>query len=135
MRPGRKHRTSKTLGIVLVVGVIAAGTYAFTNTNTVTAAAAGEGKGVIAPYTTTNVDYVLNTATDPATITSYSFDLNQPATMVKASLDGGLSFDTCSASVGATNTVTCTTAALTPPTVEEAVSLRVIATNDANPLT
>ena len=134
-RPGsRKHGTKKVLGLVLALGILSAATYAFTNTNTVTAAAAGEGKDVIDAYTTTNVDYVFGLATDPATITAYSFTLNQAATMVKASLDGGLTFDVCSGT-DLTLKVTCTTSALDPPTVAEATSLRVIASNDADPLT
>ena len=135
-RPGRKsHGTKKVLGAIMVIGLLSAATYAFTNTNTVTAPAAGEGKGAIAAYTTGNVDYVFGLATDPATITAYSFTLNQAATMVKASLDGGLTFDACTASAPTTHLVTCTTSALDPPTVAEATSLRVIASNDANPTT
>ncbi|HJR44104.1 MAG TPA: hypothetical protein VJ927_00710 [Actinomycetota bacterium] len=132
-RPGsKKFGTKRVIGLVLAMGILSAATYAFTNTNTVTAAAAGEGKGTISGYTASDVDYTFNTATDPATITAYTFTLNQNATMVKASLDGGLNFDDCA--VVAT-VVTCTTSLLDPPTVAEAVSLRVIASNDANPLT
>ena len=86
MRPGRKHRTSKTLGIVLVVGVIAAGTYAFTASNSVPATKAGDGAGAITGYTVSAIDYTED-ATNPALIDSVKFQLSAAADTVKAQIN------------------------------------------------
>ena len=83
MRPGRKHRTSKTLGIVLVVGVIAAGTYAFTAANTVDASKAGDGAAAITGFDVGEITYSANSL-DPTLIDSVSFDLDAAATTVRA---------------------------------------------------
>ena len=97
MRPGRKHRTSKTLGIVLVVGVIAAGTYAFTAGNTVPASRAGDGTGLVSGYTVGSLDYNETSATDtdPSTIESVDFTLTGDADRVKAQLVAGGTWYAC----------------------------------------
>lgn len=97
-RPGsRKHGTKKVLGLVMVVGVIAAGTYAFTNSNTVEASNAGNGASAVSGYTVTNIDYneLVGLDTDPTTIETVDFRLDGPADRVSIKLDPADSWTSC----------------------------------------
>lgn len=87
--PGRKnHGTKKVLGLVMVVGIITAGTYAFTASNSVQANNAGDGAQPVSGYTVSNLDYNETVApdTNPATIETVDFRLNGPADRVKVQL-------------------------------------------------
>ena len=68
---------------------------------------AGNGTDVISGYNISNIHYSLD-AGDGDLIDEVRFDLNQPASEAMVSFDGGASWAVCGASVGATNTVTCT---------------------------
>lgn len=129
-RPGsRKHGTKKVLGLVMVVGLMSAGTYAFTNSNTVDATKAGDGAGAISGYTITNVDYTVDDTSDPAKITAYTFDLNAPADSAKAKLDPAqVGWDTCTVGLVSPYTVSCTTPLTSD--ILDATSLRVVAYDD-----
>lgn len=86
-RPGsRKHGTKKVLGLVMVVGIIAAGTYAFTAANTVPATKAGDGVGAISGYTVSSVEYTTDAA-DPSLIDAVRFVLDTAAETVKAQIN------------------------------------------------
>lgn len=86
-RPGsKKHGTKRVLGLVMVVGVIAAGTYAFTAANTVPASKAGDGAGAITGYTVSNVEYTPD-ATNPDLIDGVRFELSTAAETVKAQIN------------------------------------------------
>ena len=83
-----KKRSGKgrILGVGLIVGLLAAGTYAFTNTNTVPASRAGQGTNTITGFTVTNVDYN-ESLTNPHKLASVEFDLDTAADVVKISVD------------------------------------------------
>lgn len=80
----RSHKV-RILGVGLIVGLLAAGTYAFTNTNTVPSSKAGQGTNTISGYTVTNVDYNEST-TNPHKLASVEFDLDTAADVVKISV-------------------------------------------------
>jgi len=123
-RPGSKrHGTKKFLGVIMAVGIIAAGTYAFTATNTVEATQAGDGVGTISGFDVSNVTYTQD-ALDPTLLSGYSFTLDGDATSVDArTVTGQLTWDLCVE--GLLNEWSCTP----PPgtTVESLNELRVIA--------
>lgn len=119
-------KTKRTMGALLVVGVVATGSYALTAANTVPASRAGDGSGTISGYTVSSVKYGLN-ATNPANIDSVSFSLDvAPPTgaTTKIQLASGGSWYTCTSGTPATSQ-TCTT---TSPqaTVAAATELRVV---------
>jgi len=123
-------RSSKFF-VVLLVLIFATAAFAFAATNTMPAVtAAGEGARTISGYTVGNVDYNLNTASNPANITSVTFTLAPaaPTTLnVSIQLDStGGAFYTCTSADG-TNW-SCNTAA---PAIDvpNADQLRVITTD------
>lgn len=81
----KRHGKARLMGIALVIGVLAAGTYAFTNSNTVGTSYAGQGQGNITGYVLSNIDYT-ESATNPHKVQSVEFDLDQPADVVKVSV-------------------------------------------------
>lgn len=86
-RPGsKKHGTKKVLGLVMVVGIIAAGTYAFTAANTVPATKAGDGAGAITGYTVSSIEYQPDSA-NPDLIDGVRFLLDTAAETVKAQIN------------------------------------------------
>jgi hypothetical protein len=126
-------RSSKFF-VVLLVLIFAMAAYAFAATNTMpTVTSAGEGSQTISGYEVSNVDYVLNTAGNPAVISSVRFDLTDassnpaPATLsVQIQLQAGGAFYTCANGGGAL--WNCNTAA-PAITVPAAGQLRVITTD------
>ena len=109
--------------VVLLAGVLIAGTYAYTAANTVPASKAGDGSGAVSGYTVSAVHYNLN-ATSPQNVDSVTFTLDSaPAagSTIKAQVDGATWY-TCT---NVTTAVTCTTTA-PQATVLGATSLRVI---------
>ena len=90
MRSRRKRQAPAILGGLVIVGLMTAGTYAFTNTNTVPISDAGQGANTISGYTVSDVTYN-ESATNPQKLASVVFTLSPkdgggaPAT-VKASL-------------------------------------------------
>ena len=85
MRPGRKNGTKKVLGLVMVVGMISAGTFAFTNANTVDESFAGQGTDAITGFVVSGVTYA-SSATNPHKMSSVTFSLDQSAKEVKVSV-------------------------------------------------
>jgi hypothetical protein len=81
----RKYGKTKILGVALVVGVLSAGTYAFTNANTVGETFAGQGEGNITGYIVSNIVYASST-TNPHKLSNVQFDLDHAATTVKVSI-------------------------------------------------
>ena len=123
MRPGRKHGTKKTLGLVLVVGVVAAASFAFTAQNTVEATQAGDGNEAISGFDISDVTYTQNPL-DPTLLATYSFTLDGDASSVDArTVSTQVGYDTCVE--GLLNRWTCTAPAAT--TIEALNTLRVIA--------
>ena len=118
MRPGRKHGTKKVLGVVLVVGMISAGTFAFTNTNTVDESFAGQGTDAITGFIVSGVTYA-SSATNPHKMSSVTFSLDKAAKEVKISvvdaadvaLTGatGQTWYTCTESLTTPNEWSCAT--------------------------
>ena len=111
--------------VLLVAGVLVAGSYAFTAANTIPASHAGEGTGTVSGYTLTNIHYNLN-ATNPSNVDSVTFTLDTaPAatSTLKAQLVSGGSWYSC------TNSGANVTCATTSPqaTVLATNQLRVIA--------
>ena len=82
----KRHGKARFLGVALIVGVLAAGTYAFTNTNTVPGSRAGQGIGAITGFTITNVAYN-ESLTNPHKLASVEFDLDTAADVVKISVE------------------------------------------------
>lgn len=101
-RPGRKqHGTKKVLGLVMVVGIIAAGTYAFTAGNTVPDSNAGDGSAPagVTGYVVSSLDYNEN-ATNPDQIDSVDFELDGDADRVRVQLVAGGPWYDCALPTG-----------------------------------
>lgn len=82
---------SKLVPVLLITGVVAAGSYAFTASNTVGASAAGMGESAsISGFNATNVKWTLD-ASDPTKLAKVEFDLNPvtSSTTVYAGADSG----------------------------------------------
>jgi hypothetical protein len=114
----------RTIGALVVAGVLAGGTYAFTASNTVPASTAGSGSGTISGYTISSIAYTLDSTT-PTNLNAVTFTISPTtASQVKAQLASGGSWYTCTNTSGS---VSCTT---TSPqaTVAAATNLTVVAT-------
>jgi hypothetical protein len=124
MRLTRTPRRGRGLVPVVLACALAVTVYAFAASNTVPATRAGDGSGAISGYTISSVSYGLNSSS-PQNIDSVTFTISPTtATTVKASLNGGTTWYTCTNSSGS---VSCTT---TSPqaTVAAATTLQVVAT-------
>jgi hypothetical protein len=89
----RFNRKRRSAVVALLALVVAASAYAFTNSNTVDPSKAGIGSGTVSGYNVTNVHYAL--AANNTDIASVSFTLDDTATTVKASLNGGTNYASC----------------------------------------
>jgi hypothetical protein len=98
--------------------------YAFTASNTVPGSSAGAGSGAITGYTVSNVAYTLGTV--PTNMDAVTFTLDKAAGTVKAQVQTGGSWYSCSNTSG--NNWSCDT---TSPqaTVQPADQLTVVATS------
>lgn len=94
-------RSYKLFVLVLVILVFATAAFAFAaSINGLPATTrAGEGATVIGGYTVSNLDYALTVA-NPSTVSAVTFTLDNVATSVSASLDGGTSFVNCTNTAG-----------------------------------
>ena len=120
--PSRKRR-GRLLITLVVAGVLATATYAFTASNTVPASRAGDGSGTISGYTVSNVAYTLN-ATNPSNLDSVAFTLDAAASVAKIKLvSSGSTWYSCTNP--SSNNWTCTT---TGAAVAPADQLQVVAT-------
>lgn len=111
--------------IAALIGAVcvAVGVYAFTASNTVPGSSAGAGSGAITGYAVSNVAYTLGTV--PTNMDAVTFTLDKAAGTVKAQVQTGGSWYTCSNTSG--NNWSCDT---TSPqaTVQPADQLTVVAT-------
>jgi hypothetical protein len=119
----RSRLMGRLATLTMLLGVLVAGTYAYTAANTVPASKAGDGSGAVSGYVVSAVHYNLN-GTSPQNVDSVTFTLDAvPAagSTIKAQVDGS-NWYTCT---NVTTAITCTT---TSPqaTVLGATSLRVI---------
>ena len=120
--PSRKRR-GRLLATLVVAGVLATATYAFTASNTVPASRAGDGSGAISGYTVSNVAYTLN-ATNPSNLDSVAFTLDAAASVAKIKLvAAGSTWYSCTNP--SANNWTCST---TGAAVAPADQLQVVAT-------
>jgi len=120
-------KTRRTLGAVLIAGVVATASYAIMAANTVPGTRAGDGSGTISGYTVSNVQYTLN-ASDPGNIDAVTFALDAapPAgATTKIQLSSGGAWYSCTSGSPATNQ-SCATTAPTQATVAGATELRVV---------
>ena len=102
----RRNRSRGLLGSLVLAGVLAAGSYAFTASNTVPTTNAGQGTGTVSGYTASAVAYSLNGST-PTNIDSVSFTMSPTsATTVKAQFVSGGSWYSCTNTAGS---VSCAT--------------------------
>lgn len=121
-RPSRKRR-GRLLATLVVAGVLATATYAFTASNTVPASRAGDGSGAISGYTVSAVEYTLN-ATNPSNLDSVEFTLDAAASVARIKLvSSGSTWYSCTNPSG--NDWTCAT---TGAAVAPANQLQVVAT-------
>jgi len=110
--------------VALIAAICAAvGAYAFTASNTVPGTSAGAGSGAISGYTVSNVAYTLDAT--PTDLAAVRFTLDKAAGTVKAQVQTGGSWYTCS-NGGSGNNWSCDT---TSPqaTVQPADQLTVVA--------
>ena len=130
----KRHGKARFLGLALVIGLLAAGTYAFTNSNTVGESFAGQGEGAITGFVLSNIDYN-ESLTNPHKVQSVEFDLDQAADVVKISLTdsadsvAGATTQTWYSCTGVANHWTCATGAtdLLRPELDAADELDVVA--------
>jgi len=116
-------RRFRYIAALIAAICVAAGAYAFTASNTVPGSSAGAGSGAITGYAVSNVAYTLGTV--PTNMDAVTFTLDKAAGTVKAQVQTGGSWYTCSNTSG--NNWSCAT---TSPqaTVQPADQLTVVAT-------
>ena len=95
----------KFVPTLVLAGLLATGSYAFTASNTVPGTNAGQGSETISGYTASAVQYGLDTSSGTANVTSVSFVLTPDAsgtapTSVKARLTASGSYQTCTLATG-----------------------------------
>jgi hypothetical protein len=117
-------RKLRYLAVLIAALCIAVAVYAFTASNTVPATSAGSGSGAISGYTVSNVAYTLGAT--PTNLAAVTFTLDKAAGTVKAQVQSGGSWYSCSNTSG--NNWSCDT---TSPqaTVQPADQLTVVATS------
>jgi hypothetical protein len=117
-------RRFRYIAALIAAVCVAVGAYAFTASNTVPGSNAGAGSGAISGYTVSNVAYTLGTV--PTNMDAVTFTLDRAAGTVKAQVQSGGSWYTCSNTSG--NDWSCDT---TSPqaTVQPADQLTVVATS------
>jgi len=117
-------RKLKYLAALIAAICVAAGAYAFTASNTVPGSSAGAGSGAISGYTVSNIAYTLGST--PTDLASVAFTLDKTAGTVKAQVQTGGSWYSCT-NGGSGNNWSCDT---TSPqaTVQPADQLTVVAT-------
>ena len=117
-------RRFRYIAALIAAVCVAVGVYAFTASNTVPGSSAGAGSGAITGYTVSNVAYTLGTV--PTNMDAVTFTLDKAAGTVKAQVQTGGSWYTCSNTSG--NNWSCDT---TSPqaTVQPADQLTVVATS------
>jgi hypothetical protein len=129
-------RNFKVLLIVLVVLVIAGGTYAFAAANSVPDSAAGYKANSVPGYTISNIIYDLD-ATDPTTVDAITFDIAPTtgtvvAALVKVQTAAAGSWTDCAlaAGVAPSMAVTCTYGALP---IIDITDLNIVASSSIDP--
>jgi hypothetical protein len=117
-------RKFRYIAALIAAVCVAAGVYAFTASNTVPGSSAGAGAGAITGYTVSNVAYTLGST--PTNLDAVTFTLDKAAGTVKAQVQTGSSWYSCSNTSG--NNWSCDT---TSPqaTVQPADQLTVVATS------
>jgi hypothetical protein len=116
---GRSLRLATAL---VVAGVVGVGAYAYTASNSVPATQAGEGATAISGYTTSAVQYTLNSS-DPTKIDAVAFTISPTTGTVKAQLVSSGSWYSCTNSSGSVSCATTSPQA----TVSTANQLTVVA--------
>ena len=118
-------RRFRYIAALIVAVCVAVGVYAFTASNTVPGSSAGAGSGAISGYTVSNVAYTLGAV--PTNMDAVTFTLDKAAGTVKAQVQTGGSWYSCS-NGGSGNNWSCDT---TSPqaTVQPADQLTVVATS------
>jgi hypothetical protein len=118
-------RRFRYIAALIVAVCVAVGVYAFTASNTVPGSSAGAGSGAISGYTVSNVAYTLGAV--PTNMDAVTFTLDKAAGTVKAQVQTGGSWYSCT-NGGSGNNWTCDT---TSPqaTVQPADQLTVVATS------
>lgn len=131
----KRHGKARLFGIAAIIGLLAAGTYAFTNTNTVGETFAGQGANDITGFVVTNIEYTPS-ATNPHKLQTVEFDLDQTASTVQVSITDaadnvvtGATGQTWYSCTGLANHWTCSLGAtdLLRPDVSAADELDVVA--------
>jgi hypothetical protein len=117
-------RKLRYIAALIAAVCVAAGIYAFTASNTVPGTNLGAGSGAISGYTVSNIAYTLGAT--PTNLASVSFTLDKAAGTVKAQVQSGGSWYSCTNTSG--NDWSCAT---TSPqaTVQPADQLTVVATS------
>ena len=106
----KKLKSPRRLAALAIFAIVAMSAFGFAAGNSFTGQnRAGNGSDTISGFNISNVHYSLDPG-DGDLIDEVSFDLHQPASEVMVSLDGGTTWETCGATVGITNTATCTIA-------------------------
>ena len=122
-----RYFRARSFAVLALILILAAAIYGFAAANIVPETGAGDGSGTVSGYTITNVNWVINSDSDPSDVDSVSFDVNATAgagaaSEVYISLDGGTTWITTCTDAGAT--WTCTGLS---DTVLSVTSLRVVA--------
>ena len=117
-------RRFRYIAALIAAVCVAVGAYAFTASNTVPGSSAGAGSGAISGYTVSNVAYTLGTV--PTNMDAVTFTLDRAAGTVKAQVQSGGSWYTCSNTSG--NNWSCDTSS-PQATVQPADQLTVVATS------
>jgi hypothetical protein len=129
-------RNFKVLLIVLVVLIIAGGTYAFAAANSVPESAAGYKASAVPGFTISNIVYDLN-ATDPTIVDKITFDISPTtgtvvAAIVKVQTADAGTWKDCVLAAGTppSMAVTCTYGALN---LVDLTALNIVASSTADP--
>jgi len=125
----RLRRANLRLLIALaIIAILATSAYGFAASNTFAGGAghAGDGSGTVSGYAVSSVAYEIK-SNDPTQLSTVSFALDNIATTVKVSVDGGTNWADCSAALApAVDGWTCDLSALNAKVVD-ITNLRVVA--------
>jgi len=97
----------RSVGMLVLVLILAAAVYGFANTNTVEATSAGDGATAISGYNIISVTYDIFTDGVPNDIDAISFDLQASVASVWVSLDNGTTWVDCTASISGNTVAAC----------------------------
>lgn len=104
----KKMKSPRRLAALALFAIVAMSAFGFAAQNNFNGQnRAGNGEDAISGFNISNIHYSIQDD-DGDFLDAVSFSLNQPASEVQVTMDGGITWISCGASSGLTNDVSCT---------------------------